>query len=274
MHSTHSDGTFTPRELVMTAIRKKLCAIALTDHDTFSGVAEAQAAGAELGLLVLSGVEISVEYGSKTVHMLAYCYDSGADKLRGGLNELLRGRNERNVKIVANLNGLGMAITVEEIEAEAGGTVVGRPHIANVLIRKGYIQTRQEAFDKYLAKGAAAYEERLKFSPADSVNMILQAGGVPVLAHPKFVPLQEGETIEDVVRNLVSAGLRGIECYYSMHTEEETQQYLELAEKYNLIATGGSDFHGGNKPDIQMGTGLGQLRVPGSCADALAGCKA
>lgn len=273
MHSTHSDGTLSPRQLVTTAIEKGLCAIAVTDHDTFSGVAEAQAAGAEMGVRVISGVEISVEYGSKTVHMLGYCFDAGVEKLRTGLDQILAGRNARNVKIVRKLNELGMAVTLEEIEDEAGGTVVGRPHIANVLIRRGYVKERQEAFDKYLAKGAAAYEERLKFSPVDAVGMIRKAGGVAVLAHPKYVPLQPAEDIEAVVKTLVDAGLGGIECHYSTHTPEETARYLELAEKYNLIVTGGTDFHGANKPDIQMGRGLGNLRVPLSCADALE-CKA
>lgn len=269
MHSTHSDGTLAPRELVIEACQKGLAAIAVTDHDTFSGTAEAKAAGAELGLRVLSGVEISVEYGSRTVHMLGYCFDSGVERLRSGLQELLRGRNERNRRIVGKLNDLGVAVTIEEIEREAGGKVVGRPHFANVLMKKGYVQDRQEAFDKYLAKGAAAYEERLRFSPADAVAMIRQAGGVAVLAHPKFIPLREGDTVEGVVRELAEVGLGGIECYYSLHSREETEQYLELARQYNLVATGGSDFHGSNKPNIQMGSGCGHLRVPIECADAL-----
>ncbi|MGI8905446.1 MAG: PHP domain-containing protein [Candidatus Sumerlaeaceae bacterium] len=269
MHSTHSDGTDTPRALVEIASQRGLAAIAVTDHDTFSAVEEAKAAGTELGVRVLSGVEISVEYAGKTVHMLGYCFDAGADTLREKLGEILKGRDERNLQIVKKLNELGMDITYNEITAEAGGKVVGRPHFAAVLLRKGYVQQRQEAFDKYLAKGAAAYMDRLRFGPEDSVAMIREAGGVAVLAHPKLVRFPDGETLDDLVRSLTDAGLGGIECYYSLHTAEETQQYLSLSRKYNLVATGGSDYHGRNKPKISMGTGEGDLHVPISCADAL-----
>lgn len=268
-HSTESDGTLTPRELVALAREIGLRSLALTDHDTISGVAEAQAAGAELGVRVLSGVEISVEYAAKTVHMLGYCFDAGAEKLRAGLDKLVGGRNERNAKIVARLNELGLPVTLEEIEAEAGGKVVGRPHIARVLLKHKYVATWEEAFEKYLARGAAAYFERLRFTPVDAVAMIREAGGVAVLAHPKYVALHEGETLEDIVRTLVDAGLDGIECYYTDHTPEETATYLELAKRYGLIVTGGSDFHGSVKPEIHLGTGTGNLFVPDECATAL-----
>ncbi len=269
MHSTQSDGTDSPRRLVEMAKDQGLAAIALTDHDTFSGVEEAKAAGAELGVRVLSGVEISVEYGGKTVHMLGYCFDGGADTLNAKLGEILQGREDRNRQIVQKLQGLGMDITYEEIAAEAGGKVVGRPHFAAVMIRKGFVQERQEAFDKYLAKGAAAYMDRLRFGPEDSVAMVREAGGIAVLAHPKLVRFPEGENLEGLVQELVDAGLGGIECHYSLHTPEETQEYLRLAEKYNLVVTGGSDYHGRNKPTIRMGSGEGTLQVPLSCADAL-----
>jgi predicted metal-dependent phosphoesterase TrpH len=243
--------------------------LALTDHDTIAGIEAARAAGKEFGVRVLSGVEISVEYAAKTVHMLGYCFDSGAELLRAGLDKLVGGRNERNAKIVARLNELGLHITLEEIEAEAGGKVVGRPHIARVLLKHGYVATWEEAFEKYLARGAAAYFERLRFTPVDAVALIREAGGVAVLAHPKFVALHEDETLEDVVRTLVEAGLDGIECFYTDHTPEETAQYLELARRYGLIVTGGSDFHGSVKPEIALGTGKGDLVVPDACADAL-----
>jgi predicted metal-dependent phosphoesterase TrpH len=269
MHSTHSDGTDSPRALVEIAKQKGLAAIAVTDHDTFSAVEEAKAAGAELGVRVLSGVEISVEYAGKTVHMLGYCFDAGADTLREKLGAILKGREERNIQIVKKLNDLGMDITYDEIASEAGGKVVGRPHFAAVMIRKGHVKERQEAFDKYLAKGAAAYMDRLRFGPEDSVAMIREAGGLAVLAHPKLVRFPEGEVVEDLVRSLTDVGLGGIECYYSLHTPEETQQYLGLAKKYNLVVTGGSDYHGRNKPTISMGTGEGALQVPIACADEL-----
>ena len=269
MHSTHSDGTDSPRRLVEMAKEKGLAAIAVTDHDTFSAVDEAKAAGKELGVRVLSGVEISVEYAGKTVHMLGYCFDAGAGTLKVKLDEILQGRDERNHQIVQKLNDLGMELSYDEIKAEAGGKVVGRPHFAAVMIRKGFIKERQEAFDKYLAKGAAAYVDRLRFGPEDSVAMIREAGGVAVLAHPKLVRFPEGEKLEDLVKSLADTGLGGIECHYSLHSPEETQQYLELAKRYNLVVTGGSDYHGRNKPTIQMGIGEGNLAVPIQCADEL-----
>jgi predicted metal-dependent phosphoesterase TrpH len=268
-HTTESDGTLTPRQIVALAREIGLRTLAITDHDTIAGLAEGKAAGNDFGVRVLSGVEISVEYASRTVHMLGYCFDAGAEKLRAGLEKLVGGRNERNKKIVARLNELGMPVTLEEIEAEAGGKVVGRPHIARVLLRHGYVATWEEAFDKYLARGGAAYFERLRFTPVDAVALIREAGGVAVLAHPKYVALHEGETLEDILRTLVDAGLEGIECYYTDHTPEETAAYLELARRYNLVATGGSDFHGSVKPDIALGSGKGDLIVSEACADAL-----
>lgn len=269
VHSTCSDGTLTPREVVQLAKDAELAAVAVTDHDTIGGVAEAQAAGRDLGIIVLSGVEISVEYTGKTVHMLGYCFDSAIDRLRAALDRLVAGRHERNRKIVERLNALGLALTYDEVLAEAGGKVVGRPHFARVLLRHGYVASWQEAFDQYLARGAAAYVERLRFSPEDSVRLIREAGGIAVLAHPKLVPLAEGEQIEQVIERLVAAGLQGIECYYSLHSDEETAQYLEIAKRFGLIVTGGTDFHGATKPDTQIGVGHGKLRVPLACAEAL-----
>jgi len=178
MHSTHSDGTMTPRELVLLAKESGLSAVALTDHDTTSGMAEMQEAGRELGVRVLSGVEISVDYAGKTVHMLGYCFDTAGEHLQNALDELVRGRTERNHEIVRKLQGHGIDICYDEVVAESGGKVVGRPHFAAVLLRKGAVENWQQAFDEYLASGAKAYVDRLKFSPEDSVRMIRDAGGV------------------------------------------------------------------------------------------------
>ncbi|MCX7019714.1 MAG: PHP domain-containing protein [bacterium] len=268
MHSTHSDGALSPRELVRMACGLGLDAIALTDHDTISGVAEAQSAGAEMGVRVLPGVEISVEYGSKTVHMLGYRISSGAAKLSKGLADIQRGRMERNHKMIARLNELGVPITYDDVEREAGGDVIGRPHFAKALVRLGAV-AEFEAFDKYLARGAPAYVDRLKFSPEDSIAMIREAGGVAVLAHPKYIIFPPDETLEMLVLRLKDCGMQGIECHYSDHTPEETEEYLALSRRHGLIVTGGSDFHDSVKPDIFMGTGRGNLRIPTSCADAV-----
>lgn len=269
LHSTCSDGTLTPAQLVQRAREIGLSAISVTDHDTVVGVTEALAAGAEQGVAVVPGVEISVEYNSRTVHMLGYCFDVKGGGLKRGLDEIVAGRHERNRKIITKLNELGIEVTYDEVCAEAGGKVIGRPHFAALLIRKGYVHAKQEAFDRYLARGAAAYMERLRFSPEDSVAMIRNAGGVAVLAHPKYIPLRPNETLEDVVRSLVEVGLQGIECYYTMHTDQDTASYIELARRFDLMVTGGSDYHGGTKPEVELGVGHGNLRVPGECAKAL-----
>jgi len=271
-HSTHSDGTDSPRRIVELASEAGLGAIALTDHDTTTGLAEAKAAGEEFGIRVISGVEITCEYGGKSMDMLGYCFDSGADQLQAQLAIIQEGRKSRNLEIIGKLNALGFDITYEEVAAEADkadGKIVGRPHFATVMIRKGIVQERQEAFDKYLAEGGAAYVQKLAVSPDECVEMLRSAGGLAVLAHPKLVRFPKDKSIRDLLTDLKAAGLAGIECYYSLHSDEETAMYLELAKEFDLIVTGGSDYHGGNKPEIRVGTGMGNLRVPMACAEAL-----
>lgn len=272
LHSTHSDGTETPRRIVELAREAGLKAIALTDHDTTTGLPEAHAAGRELGVEVISGVEITCEYGGKSMDMLGYCFDSGADQLQAELSRIQEGRRQRNLEIIGKLNALGHDITYEEVAAEADkadGKIVGRPHFATVMIRKGIVTERQEAFDKFLAEGGAAYVQKLAVSPQECVQMLKAAGGLAVLAHPKLVRFPKDKTIRDLLGDLKDAGLVGLECYYSLHSDEETAMYLELAREYGLLVTGGSDFHGGNKPEISVGIGMGNLRVPYECAAAL-----
>lgn len=272
MHSTHSDGTDSPRRLVELAVEAGLSAMALTDHDTTTGLPEARATAAELGIQFISGVEITCEYGGKSMDMLGYCFDSGADGLQEKLARIQEGRRLRNLEIIGKLNALGHEISYDEVAAEADkadGKIVGRPHFATVMIRKGIVQERQEAFDKFLAEGGAAYVPKLAVSPEECVQMLEAAGGLAVLAHPKLVRFPKGKDIRDLLAGLKDAGLAGLECYYSLHTPEETGMYLELAKEFDLLITGGSDYHGGNKPEIKVGTGMGNLRVPMSCAEAL-----
>lgn len=272
MHSTHSDGTDSPRRLVELAVEAGLGAMALTDHDTTTGLPEARAAAAELGIQFISGVEITCEYGGKSMDMLGFCFDSGADGLQEKLARIQEGRRQRNLEIIGKLNGLGHEISYDEVAAEADkadGKIVGRPHFATVMIRKGIVQERQEAFDKYLAEGGAAYVPKLAVSPEECVQMLEEAGGVAVLAHPKLVRFPKGKDIRDLLTDLKDAGLAGLECYYSLHSPEETEMYLDLAREFGLLVTGGSDYHGGNKPEIKVGTGLGELKVPIACAEAL-----
>lgn len=272
LHSTHSDGTDTPRRIVELAREAGLAAIALTDHDTTTGLAEARTAGVEFGVQVISGVEITCEFGGKSMDMLGYCFDSGADELQAKLSLIQQGRRERNLEIISKLNALGFDISYDEVAAEADktdGKIVGRPHFATVMIRKGIVQERQEAFDKYLAEGGAAYVQKLAVSPEECVQMLRCAGGVAVLAHPKLVRFPKDVGIRDLLTALKAEGLAGLECYYSLHNDEEIQMYLELAKEFDLLVTGGSDYHGGNKPEISVGTGLGNLRVPMECAERL-----
>lgn len=275
VHSTFSDGTLTPAELVAKARALGLRALALTDHDCTGGLREFAAAGAAadagpggLRFTAVPGVEISAEVSPGTMHMLGYHIDPDNGDLEGVLVRIREGRESRNRQILARLAELGMPLEWEEVAAFAGEDVVGRPHFAQALLARGYVSTKQEAFDRYLAKGKPAYMDRLRFSPADSLAAIREAGGVPVLAHPFTLKL-EPDALKAAVRELAEAGLAGIEVYYPEHAPDQVRQYRGLAEAFGLVATGGSDYHGANNPDIEMGRGFGSLNVPDDILDAL-----
>ena len=260
-HTTASDGDLTPTELVQLAAEIGLGALAVTDHDTVAGIPEALRAAAEVGIPFAPGVEISAEFEPGTMHILGYFVDHTNVRLLEVLEELRGGRDVRNRKIIRRLNELGLEVTIEEWEAEAGEESVGRPQLAKILAEKGYVTDLQEAFDKYLAKGAPAYVDRLRLGPEEAIILIREAGGLTVLAHPPQLEIDDDE-LESLVARLTRTGLAGIECYYSDHTPEQTAYFLKLAEKYNLLVTGGSDFHGSSKPHIRLGCGAGNLRVP------------
>jgi len=256
-HTTASDGTLSPAELVAQAKALGLAAIAVTDHDTIDGLQEAMAAAK--GIEVIPGVEISADFNGE-LHILGYYFDPASASLASCLAELRRYREERNPRIVSRLQELGFNITLGEVEQESGGKVVGRPHFAKVLLKKGYLGSIAEAFEKYLAVGKPAYFKKEKLSPREAIEVISQAGGIPVLAHPKYLDLSP-KALEELVRELELAGLRGIEAFYSSHTPDETKLYREIGLKYGLCLTGGSDFHGDNKPEIRLGSGTGDLQV-------------
>ncbi|MCP4229577.1 MAG: PHP domain-containing protein [bacterium] len=260
IHTTASDGSYTPRGIVEMALDAGLAAIAITDHDTTSGSTEALAAGEEFGLEVIPGIELSVNHGERSFHMLGYFIDPDDVSLNERLKEVRRFREERNPRIIAKLNELGMEITIEEALAKASGDTLGRPHIAAVLLEKDYVKNNQEAFDKYLAKGAAAYVERDRITSAEAIELITGAGGVAVLAHPGIYELSD-EELDGVVSGLAEAGLQGIEVIYPEHTREIERKYHNIAERYGLAVTGGTDFHGKIKPDIKLGTGFGPTRI-------------
>ncbi len=268
-HSTASDGTYSPSELVALAKEAGLYALALTDHDTVEGLPEAQAAAERLGVLLVPGVEISVKFeGAGHCHILGYFVDPASKPLRQTLALLKQARAERNLRMVEKLQALGVDITLEEVVARAGGGEVGRPHFANLLVEKGVVRSVEEAFERYLKKGAPAYVPKARLSPEEAFSAIREAGGLPVLAHPIHLRLSP-EELARYVAKLKELGLEGLEAYYTDHPSEFTALCLELAQRYDLVPTGGSDFHGHNKPDIKLGRGFGNLVVPDECYDKL-----
>lgn len=261
-HSSASDGALSPTELVKYAEEKSLEAIAITDHDTVEGVEEALETGKEFELEVVPGIEISAEFPEETMHILGYYVDFKNQKFIDNISVLQKARAERNPRIVKNLQELGINIEYDEILKEAGSGQVGRPHFAKVLINKGYVKTTQQAFNRYLKKGAPGYEDKFRFQPEDAISHILNAGGIPVLAHPATLKCKTEEDLDAEIQKLVGYGLKGIEAYYTDHTSSQAEFYNRLANKYGLLITGGSDFHGHNIKGIDLGTGKGNLKVP------------
>ncbi|MEA2067385.1 MAG: PHP domain-containing protein [Thermotogota bacterium] len=329
-HTTGSDGSYTPKELIEAALDKNIEVLSITDHDTLDGVKsliqKLSSVDYDLGLshkviicsltsdpdrsttsnvcmisdtgsrisdsneltengsrimsskpsmdevrrqasvgrwtmdetkifsnilVFVPGVEISAEF-PKTLHILGYGIDINNEKLNSTLKELQDYRLNRNKRMVENLNNLGFKITLEELKKKAGGNLIGRPHFAQLMLEKGYVDSYQEAFDRYLKKGAPLYMNKKRLDPDKAIELILNAGGFPVLAHPYQTQLND-EDLHSLVKKLVSYGLRGIEVFYSQHTEEMTKKYLEFANEFNLFITAGSDFHGDNKPEIELG---------------------
>ena len=268
MHSMFSDGTFTPEELVAEGVRQGVKAMALTDHDTTAGVPRFLAAAQAAGMKAFSGVEVSAEVDSGTLHVLGYGIQPDHPGLVEHLAWIRKGREERNLEILRKLNELGMTLTYEEVTAYAGADVVARPHFAQAMIAKGYVGNKREAFDRFLARGKPAYAERCRLDASDTFAVIRQAGGLPVLAHPFSLKLS-GEPLRLKVEEFKRDGLGGIEVYYPEHTTERLRAYLRLASEFDLVATGGSDFHGAVSPGVEIGRGSGHLHVPDSVAIAL-----
>jgi len=262
VHTTASDGDLSPSKCVEEAERQGLAAIAITDHDTTAGNAEAEARGFELGLEVVPGVEVSARHEGLTVHLLGYYPEPGVPEFEALLAGLQANRDERNPRILERLAALGRPVDPEEVAAAAGGTIIGRPHIAAVLIRKGYVRTFQEAFDRYLGKGAAAYIQRTQPEPREAIHALRCARAVPVFAHPGTLGAEAAMGLDALVAQLVEWGLRGIEAYYHSHSSDQTAAFLRLADRHGIVATGGTDFHGAQKPGIRMGAGAGNLHVP------------
>lgn len=267
-HSTASDGSDSPATLMGIAARAGLAAVALTDHDTVEGLAEARAAADEAGVRLVPGCELSCEVGEANMHLLVYFLDDGPGPLQDRLAGLQEARSDRNRRIVTVLNEHGLDVSLEEILQESGGGSVGRPHVAGVLMRKGYVQSVQEAFDVWLARGKPAYLERERLVPAEAISLAHASGAVAVMAHPTSLGF-DGPEMERCIAGLADDGLDGLECEYGRYSPDLRAALRSLAERFGLAVTGGSDYHGRYKPDLSLGTGLGDLNVPDDLLERL-----
>lgn len=263
-HTDRSDGTASPAQLVREAQTLGLEALGITDHDTLEGYDTAAPLAAEAGLELICGIELSTRPekpadGSRppSVHLLGYfLQEPAAPQFREWIRGHQESRRERNRKLIAKLNSLGVEITLEEVQV-LGKHLTGRPHFAKILLKKGYVKTNQEAFDRYLADNASASVERDEPELVEGVRKIREGGGMPSLAHPVRLPQRDRASLEKLLVQLIDNGLQAIEVYHSEHAPEDTALYRELAAQFNLIETGGTDYHGDNKPAIHLGTGKG-----------------
>lgn len=262
IHSTISDGRFSPGEVVRKAAERGLTFMALADHDSVDGIAAALAAAKSFpDLKVIPAVEISTDVPSGEVHILGYFIDYTSHKLREALVRFRNSREMRAQRMVAKLSALGIHIEWPRVQQIAGDGSVGRPHIAQAMLEKGYIASIKEAFEKYIARDGPAYAEREKMTPVEAVELIVQANGLPVMAHPFTVPEPEA-----LVAEMRTAGLVGIEVYYNGYTADVINRLVGLAKKFHLITTGGSDYHGLDDSNETM---MGAVTVPGESVERL-----
>ena len=268
VHSSASDGSLSPIEILSLAVQLNLGAVAITDHDTIDGAKKALAAGIPDQLHFVTGVEISASRplsypGPGSFHLLGYAFRLDDPDLNHTLKKLQNARQQRNPRIIERLNAVGVNIDLEEV---SGGTgeygQLGRPHIAATLVKKGIVASIDEAFDRFLGTGKPAYVDKYRVDCARAIKLIADAGGIPVLAHPGLLDIRRQDAVEALVLELKEMGLKGIEAYYPEHTKAQTDQYLDLAIRHNLLVTGGTDFHGSIKPEIQLGFGRGNFHVP------------
>jgi len=269
LHTTASDGVKTPAEIVRYAKAKGLQAIAITDHDTIEGLEEGLSEGKKIDFEVIPGIEISAEHSPGSMHLLGFFIDIHHPLLNDRLGYLQKARAERNPKIVEKLNQLGIDVSYEEVLKASGGGQVGRPHVAQVLFEKGYVRSFQEAFERFLKKGAPAYVEKLRFTAKESIHFINEAKGVAVLAHPNTLSMNGYSELENLIIQLVKEGLKGIEVYYPEHSALEVAQYRILAERYGLLMTGGTDYHGMEKNGLEIGVARGEMKLPYSLVEGL-----
>ncbi len=263
MHTTHSDGSYSPEALMRYCAEKKLACVSVTDHDTMSSYEPCAREAEKLGIELVPGIELSAVFEPGTLHVLGYFLDRNHPDLKRKLEEIQIARRERNPGIIRKLNESGIEITMKEVleEAFSGASKevpenlkqIGRPHFAKVLVKKGVVKDAREAFEKYLAKGRPAYIDKRRIEAREAIELIQKAGGVASVAHPKQMKLNDGE-LDREIEKLAGYGLAGIEVYNSCQNMEEQGVYLKIAKRYNLVVTAGSDFHGTQKPGVDLGS--------------------
>lgn len=269
IHSTASDGTFTPAEIVTSAMaaagtKKDSVVIALTDHDTVAGIPEfiKEAKKYKNCLTAIPGVEISTDYHGVEIHILGYNIDINNADLLERLKVCRESRDGRNEKIIQKLQEQGIQITMEDIRPADPNETIARPHIAKQLLKKKYVSSVKEAFDKYLAEGRSCYVERIMPTPQEAISLIKNSGGIAVLAHLMYYKKLNAEQKAELTAELKEAGLTGIETYYNTYTPVEEEYVKSLAKQHALLLTGGTDFHGQNKPHISLFKGQGEMDIP------------
>jgi predicted metal-dependent phosphoesterase TrpH len=250
MHSNFSDGVHRPSKLIEMAKEKKLVAVSLTDHDILDGFAEMQEAGQSQGIEVLSGVELSCEFGGRDLHVLGYGVDPDNEPFEEMLRTFRETRHKRGIKIIEKLNALGISIEPSEVIAQAGQGALGRPHIAKALVAGGHVGNTQEAFDKYIADGGPAYVPKYKMNPAEAIKHIRDGGGLAFVAHPGIFIERSNGNIDD----LIAEGFDGIEVYHPTHKDEVRRRLAAIAEERGLLVSGGTDYHGFPGRDLEIGS--------------------
>ncbi len=267
-HSLCSDGAQTPTDVVRTAAEAGLSAIALSDHDCITGVQEAMDAGKALGVEVIPAVELSAQSDTE-LHILGYFIDIHNKKLQDAMAYALQVRDERQEETCRKLNEQGFSITMEEARAEAhGNPVLCRAHFAQIMVRKGYAESVKDAFNRYLSVGCYAYSNRQALTATEAVSLIHEAGGIAVAAHLHLIKMPD-DALKEYLRSLIPYGLDGIEGYYTDYTPDMEVRYRAMAKELGLTISGGTDYHGANKPHIAIGKGKGNLEIPYSVLDGL-----
>ena len=267
-HSMASDGSDPPAELVRRALERGLAGLAVTDHNTLGGLSEARRAADGTGLELVPGTELSLS-DQGGMHLLVLWLEPEGGPLQKRLEGLREARTGRNTRMVETLTNLGMPITIDEVNEEAQGGSVGRPHIAAVMMRKGYVPDIKTAFEEWLGRGRPAYAERDRLDAEEAITLARQSGAVPILAHPHTLGIHRAVEMAELLTRLGGAGLVGMEAIYSTYRRHEREGYADLARRFGLLPSGGSDYHGTYKPGLEVGVGHGDLHVPDSVLEDL-----